>query len=204
MQPLSQSFFQKDTCRLAERLLGCYVVRKRGALPLIGRIVETEAYLGLKDPSCHSFHGKKTERVKTMYLPAGCSYIYLIYGVHHCFNVVSGSEKEPEAVLIRALEPIQGILEMKKRRKGASLTALCQGPGKLCQALHITKAWNGKKLFQSPGAALNPDFYLSKGDRLRNIETGPRIGLSMHADSAYWPLRFFLKENPFVSGQKNR
>ena len=202
MKPLTEGFFKRDSITLARRLLGCLLVRRIGRLSLTGRIVETEAYLGLKDPSCHSFSGKRTERVKTMYLPAGRSYIYFIYGAHYCLNVVSGSTKEPEAILIRAIEPQSGLQEMRKRRRRQDIAELCRGPGKLCQALHITKALNGKRLFQEKSAASPPSLYIAGGMTAQNIEASPRIGLSPHSDSAYWPLRFFIKGSLFVSAHR--
>ena len=201
MKPLKQSFFMKNTAQVAEELLGSYLVRKTKKDVLVGRIVETEAYLGLNDPCCHSFSGSCVGRAKTMYLSGGHSYVYFIYGMYYCFNVVTGSEKEPEAVLIRALEPVEGFSEMKKNRirnnmlKMISVTGLCSGPGKLCQALDITKSLNAKNLSQK-GA-----IYIASGERFRQIEVDRRIGLPPHEDAAYWPLRFYIKNNPFVSVQ---
>lgn len=188
----------RDTTQVAEDLLGCYLVRKVKSVILIGRIVETEAYLGLHDPCCHSFNGSYTDRTKTMYLTGGHSYVYFTYGMHYCFNVVTRGEKEPEAVLIRALEPLKGISEMKKNRKKERLTDLCSGPGKLCQAFHITKALNAKNLSQKG------EMYISRGQKAQEIETDSRVGLPLHEDSAYWFLRFYIKNNPFVSVKKNQ
>ena len=148
-QPLEQAFFTRDTIQVARELLGCDLVRRIGDVTLVGRIVETEAYLGVKDPCCHSFKGVLTNRTQSMYLPGGYSYVYFIYGMYHCFNVVTQMEGEPEAVLVRALKPIGGLVRMKKNRGQERLTNLCSGPGKLCQALEITKSLNGKKLKSS-------------------------------------------------------
>ena len=193
MKPLKQIFYTQDTVWIAEKLLGCYLVRKTKKQTLIGRIVETEAYLGLKDSSCHSFNGILTDRTKTMYLKGGYSYVYFTYGMYYCFNVVTRTEREPEAVLIRALEPIAGFEEMKKNRKKDKITELCSGPGKLCQAFNITKFLNAKNLTQ------DKKLYISKGENTQETETDTRIGLSPYKDSAYWPLRFYIKESPFVS-----
>lgn len=165
---------------------------------MVGSIVETEAYLGLKDPCCHSFNGSYTDRTKTMYLPGGHSYVYFTYGMYYCFNVVTGGEKEPEAVLIRALEPVEGLSEMKKNRKREKREDLCSGPGKLCQAFQITKSLNGTNLTQEG------EIYITKGLRLKEVEMDSRIGLPLHEDSAYWFLRFYVKNNPFVSFRKNQ
>ena len=198
MDILPQKFFMQDSVQAAEQLLGCYLVREIGGKKLVGRILETEAYLGLNDPCCHSFGGLYTERTKTMYFKGGYSYVYFTYGMYHCFNAVTGSEKEPEAVLIRAVEPIQGIAEMRKNRKKEKRVDLCSGPGKLCQALQINRGLNGKNLTQKG------DIYISRGKTIKNIETDSRVGLPLHEDSAYWLLRFYAKNNPYVSVKKNQ
>ena len=193
MQALQQNFFTKDTVQVAEELLGSYLVRNINGRKLIGRIVETEAYLGLNDPCCHSFKGVYTERTQTMYLSGGHSYIYFTYGMHYCFNVVTKSEKEPEAVLIRAIQPLEGLAEMKKNRNKEKLLELCSGPGKLCQAFHITKTLNAKNLSREG------EIYIAKGEKIEKVETDRRVGLPLHEDSAYWFLRFYAKNNSFVS-----
>ena len=198
MKALNQNFFMQDTIQVAEELLGYYLVRKTRGLTLVGRIVETEAYLGLDDPCCHSFNGSYTDRTKTMYLPGGYSYVYFTYGMHHCFNVVTGSKKEPEAVLIRAVQPLKGLSEMQKNRNRKQLIDLCSGPGKLCQAFYITKSLNAKNLCQEG------DIYIVPGEKARELELDSRVGLPLHEDSAYWFLRFYIKNNPFVSLRKNQ
>ena len=198
MDILQRPFFMQDSAQIAEQLLGCYLIREIRNKSLVGRIVETEAYLGLNDPCCHSFGGLYTERTKTMYLTGGYSYVYFTYGMYHCFNVVTGSEKEPEAVLIRAIEPIKGISEMRKNRKKEKQVDLCSGPGKLCQALHINRELNGKNLTQKG------DIYISQGEAINNVEADSRVGLPLHEDSAYWFLRFYAKNNPYVSVKKNQ
>lgn len=197
MKPLPRSFFLNETTQVAESLLGSYLVREVGGEKLIGKIVETEAYLGLKDPCCHSFTGSKTPRTRIMYLPGGHSYVYFTYGMHYCFNVVTGGEDKPEAVLIRALEPVQGVSQMKKNRNKSEKGELCSGPAKLCQALGITKDLNARDLTRG-------DFYISKGRRLGEVETDSRVGLPLYKDSAYWFLRFYIKNNPFVSLRENQ
>ena len=198
MKPLNPHFFMQNTTFVAEALLGSYLVREIKGSRLIGRIVETEAYLGKEDPCCHSFKSSYTKRTKTMYLKGGYSYVYFTYGMHYCFNVVTRNQKEPEAVLIRALEPVEGLSHMKKYRKKQKLTELCSGPGKLCQALNITKDLNAKDLSQKG------TLYLSKGTRIKNVETDSRVGLPWYKDSAYWFLRFYVKNNVFVSVKKNQ
>ena len=189
---LSLSFFQQETIKVAETLLGCVLVRVTDqGHQLKGRIVETEAYLGLKDDSCHSFGGKKTKRTQTMFLLGGHAYIYFTYGMHYCFNIVTAGLNEPEAVLIRALEPLKGLKEMQKNRPQAtSVFQLTNGPGKICQALNIDTSLNGEKL---NGKSL----YVEKGPKppIKEIEVSARIGLSPIKSSCYWPLRFFIKPN---------
>ena len=198
MNVLSQSFFKQDTIKVAEQLLGCYLARRIKGRELLGRIVETEAYLGLKDPCCHSFGGLYTDRTQTMYLPGAYSYVYFTYGMYHCFNVVTRSKKEPEAILIRALEPITGIKEMQKNRGKEKKQDLCSGPGKLCQAFQIDKRLNGKNLSQKG------EIYIYAGQQIEELEADSRVGLPLHKDSAYWFLRFYAKNNPYVSVKKNQ
>ena len=198
MAVLTRKFFMQDTVKTAEQLLGCYLVRRVKGKSLVGRIVETEAYLGLQDPCCHSFRSLYTERTKIMYLKGGCSYIYFTYGMHYCFNIVTGGETKPEAVLIRALEPVRGIEEIKKNRKKENKLDLCSGPGKLCQAFQIDSRLNGKKLTQKG------EIYIQTGSAVQDVETDSRVGLPLHEDSSYWFLRFYEKNNPYVSIKKNQ
>ncbi len=193
MSKLKKSFFRRETTKVAVELLSCVLVRvmENGKI-LKGRIVETEAYLGLKDDCCHSFGGRKTDRVQVMYWPGGVAYVYFTYGMHHCFNIVTAGAEEPEAVLIRAVQPLEGIAEMARNRGRKDIQNLTNGPGKLCQAFGIGKKLNGKSL---EGDSL----YIEKGKKMRNIETSPRIGLSESKLSCYWPLRFYIKDNSFVS-----
>ena len=114
----ADSFFQQETCRAAVQLLGQTLVRvTQDHQFLKGKIVETEAYLGIQDPSCHSFGGRKTSRTQTMYLPGGYAYVYFTYGMHYCFNIVTEGEGNPSAVLIRAVEPLEGVSQMTLFRK---------------------------------------------------------------------------------------
>lgn len=175
---------------MAKGLLGRRLVHFVGGQRLSGLIVETEAYLGLKDPACHSYHGKITARTKTFYLPGGHAYVYMIYGMHYCFNVVTRSEKHPEAVLIRALVPEEGIEFMKRNRPNArGEKDLCSGPGKLCQALGIDRSLNE--------ADLEGDrIFIEKGIRVPagKILSTPRIGVDYAGEAARWPLRFSLED----------
>ena len=198
MDKLKRSFFEQNTVKVAVDLLGCFLVRQteKGNV-LKGCIVETEAYLGLKDDCCHSFSGRKTDRTKVMYMSGGYAYVYFTYGMHYCINVVTAGSEEPEAVLIRALEPIEGISTMKKNRSQKNIKNLTNGPAKLCQAFDIDRKFNGKEL---QGDSL----YIAKGQRIpsENIVVSERIGISSLLSSCYWPLRFYIKDNPFVSVKK--
>lgn len=196
--PLAPEFFKRDTVDVAMDLLGQILVRQEGSQLYMGRIVETEAYLGLEDPACHSFHGKRTERTLPFYLDGGHIYVYMIYGVHYCLNFITSDAETPEAVLIRAIEPIYGIDAMYKNRKlspnKTNLKQLCNGPGKICQALKIDKSENG--LLTHP-----PELGVLKGDTVSKLDVvqRERIGLNPGQDSSSWPLRFYIEYNDFIS-----
>jgi DNA-3-methyladenine glycosylase len=182
--PLRKKFFSQPTVDLAKALLGKYLVFGN----LKGIIVETEAYLYRNDPGCHASRGM-TARNAPMFGPAGRTYVYLIYGMYHCLNIVGGKTGEGEAVLIRALEPVQGIELMQKRRKTKKIENLCNGPGKLTQAFGITKKHNNISLLDG-----NLRIYDS---RIKpEIASSSRIGLSAGKELE---LRFFIKRNRFVS-----
>ena len=181
---LKKKFFSQPTIDLAKALLGKYLVYG----DLKGIIVETEAYLFKDDPGCHASRGM-TKRNEPMFGQAGNTYVYLIYGMYHCINIVSGKTGEGEAVLIRAVEPIDGIAKMQRRRKTTKTENLCNGPGKLTQAFGITKKHNNLSLIDGPIQVYN--------SRIKpQIETSPRIGLSAGKELE---LRFYIKDNPFVS-----
>jgi DNA-3-methyladenine glycosylase len=182
--PLGKKFFNQSTVDLAKSLLGKYLVNGK----LKGIIVETEAYLYRDDPGCHASRGK-TKRNAPMFGAAGNTYVYLIYGMYHCLNIVSGKEGEGEAVLIRALEPVEGIETMQKRRKTKKPENLCNGPGKLTQALGITRKHNNLSLLKGP-------LFIYDSKIKPEICTSTRIGLSAGKDLE---LRFFIKDNNFVS-----
>ncbi len=203
MPLLTQKFFEGGTVKIAESLLGCFLARKtKEGKTLRGRIVETEAYLGIKDPCCHSFRGRRTERTKTMYLPGGHAYIYFTYGMHHCFNAVTARAGAPEAVLIRALEPLSGLEEMAKNRGLSSRRLLASGPGRLCQAMDLTRDLNGARLWE------RGPVFIERGEKPASepaMETAiaRRIGLPPGNDAFYWPLRFYIKNSPYVSVRKD-
>ena len=147
MPKLPFDAYQTDGITLAKRLLGCRLVHETPEGRCGGIIVETEAYMGLTDDAAHSYRGKPEGRVNVQYGPGGFSYIYLIYGMHSCMNVVANAPDVPEAVLIRALMPDEGLELMRARRpKAKGDRQLCSGPGKLCAALAITRAQYGLDL----------------------------------------------------------
>lgn len=193
---------EDDPVRLAQRLLGQRLVRVIDGERLAGTIVETEAYLGPEDRAAHTYGGRRTPRVRSMYLAGGHAYVYFTYGAHYCLNVVAGREDEGVAVLIRALEPTEGIQTMFANRPGAKrVEDLCSGPGKLTQALRIDRTLDGVDLRTS-------DVLFIEQLRLRPLPKrlvgrSARIGLNpadhTWGDWAERHLRFFIRGNPHVS-----
>lgn len=173
---------------VAKDLLGCYLVTKFSEGKTVGKIVETEAYLGTDDLSSHSYKGQ-TVRNSVMFGPPGHAYIYFTYGVHYCLNAITGPEGVGEGVLIRALEPIEGIELMQKRRGVEEIKKLCSGPAKLVQSLGITSQLNGADLTHGP-------IVISLVEKPTEIVTTTRIGITK---SSYLPLRFYIKDNHFIS-----
>jgi len=187
-------FESKDTITLAKALLNTYLVHNSSEGTTIGKIIETEAYL-FDDPASHTFSGK-TKRNFHMFGPAGYAYIYQIYGIHFCFNVVSNLINVGEAVLIRALEPLDGINLMKKRRGVDNIKNLCNGPGKLVQAMGIKKNLNGISLLSST------IYLLPETEICKNIISTTRIGINKGSELEY---RFYLEGNSNVSKfEKNK
>ncbi|MSQ23471.1 MAG: DNA-3-methyladenine glycosylase [Chloroflexi bacterium] len=182
MSPLTRAFFLRATADVARDLLGRYLVldREEGP-PCIGAIVETEAYVGEHDLASHTAHGR-TARTAPMFGEAGRAYLYLIYGMHWCLNVVTEAVDRGCAVLLRALEPVAGI------------DSPTDGPGKLCRALGIDKRWNAADL-------ISGDLRLTRGCPVppQQIGTSARIGVAYAGQWAQEPLRFFVTANPYVS-----
>ncbi len=196
MSRLTAKFFQRKTELVAKELLGKVLVRKIGHKKLSGIIVETEAYVGPHDAASHAFKGK-TNRNQVMFFEGGFWYVYMIYGVYFNLNIVTEAKEYPAAILIRALEPLEGVEEMKKNRRVDKLTALASGPGKLCQALRIDKTLNcssatnfGAKLFiEDRGIKIPP----------RKIVKAKRIGVDYAKEWKDKLLRYYVKDNLFVS-----
>ncbi len=187
---VKEDFYRShSSLELAQKLLGMELVHETTEGLCSGIIVETEAYLH-DDKACHAFGGI-TPRNRPMFGLAGYAYVYQIYGIHHCFNIVSGSEGYGEAVLIRALEPRLGIEQMQIRRGKTALNDLCSGPGKLVQALGIRKTQSGDSLF-------DPPLYLRNGNLSSAIHCTTRIGISPGKDENLL-YRFYVKGNKFIS-----
>jgi len=199
MIPLN--FYNQKTIKVAQLLLGQHLIREYHGKKLVGKIVETEAYIGPKDLASHASRGK-TERTKIMFGSAGHAYVYLIYGIYNCFNIVTEATNYPAAVLIRAVEPISGIEQMIQNRKQKSKTLnlkskiynLTNGPGKLCQAFKIDKTFNNHILNKKP-------LYLDWGEKIKPLQIvkTTRIGIPYAGDYIDKKWRFYIKDNQFVS-----
>lgn len=187
-KPLLRKFYQQPTLKVAKELLGKYLVREINGSFLIGKIVETEAYVGENDLASHASKGK-TLRNQVMYGPPGHAYIYFIYGMYFCLNVVTEKEGFPAAVLIRALEPTDESLGSKARS-----LEVASGPGKLCRWMKITKEFNGWDL--TKGQKL---WVEDRGESDFEIEASLRIGVDYSGKWAKKPWRFCIKGNEFVS-----
>ncbi len=193
---LPESFYQRtDVVRIARELLGKVLFTNVKGIITGGMIVETEAY-SWKEKGCHAYGSKKTQRNAIMFESGGHTYVYLCYGMHHLFNIVTNQHYIPEAVLIRALEPVQGVEEMFSRRgKLKNDFHLTSGPGKLTKALGIDRNLNGKFLLDDE--VWVEDFGTKFSNR--NILAGPRIGIDYAGEDALLPWRFTLKGNEWVS-----
>lgn len=195
MNQLDRSFYQRDTLTVAQELLGKLLVHETPQGRISGRIVETEAYLGPMDAAAHSYRSKKSTRTAVQYGPGGYAYLYLIYGIYYCMNIVTALPGQPEVVLLRALEPVDGIQIMCQRRKTENLRQLCNGPGKLCRALGLGQEHYGEDLC---GARL---YVVEDGYRLTqdSILTSKRIGIDYAGEAKDYPWRFLIRGCPYVS-----
>jgi DNA-3-methyladenine glycosylase len=181
---LPRAFYDRDTEIVARELLGAVLEHRVGRSVVRGRIVETEAYLGEHDPACHAAAGR-TPRTEPLYGRPGTAYVYFVYGMHWCVNVVTRAEGLPSAVLIRAVEPLDGIAFMRRRRQVArGLRGLCDGPAKLCEAFAIDGQENGADLSRGPLRILSGE---SVPNRL--VQRTARIGISRARN---WPLRWIV------------
>lgn len=191
-RPLTRDWFERETRLVAQSLLGCLLVAESAAGRTVGRIVETEAYLGATDAASHAAM-YKTERVAIMSAEAGFTYVYRSYGIHAMMNVVAKPPGEAGAVLVRALEPVEGIALMQIRRGLDDPRALCSGPGKLCQAMGITLADHGVDL------TLGRRIWLEAGVGPVSMTQGPRIGITRAVDD---PFRYWETGSSFVSAHR--
>lgn len=193
---LERTFFQRATLSVANDLLGKILVHHSVLGVTSGRIVETEAYLGPEDQAAHSSGGKITARNEVMFQEKGYAYVYLIYGLYHCFNITTGDVfGKPEAVLIRALQPLDGIdLMFKRRPKNKKIVNLANGPSKLCLAMNITKKQNKHDLTASP-------LYLKDAAPIpvEDIIQKTRIGIDYSGEWKNKLWRFYIKENKYIS-----
>lgn len=193
-KPLPRSFYLRPTLQVAKSLLGKYIFRKYAGRILLGKIVETEAYIGPNDPASHAYVGK-TERNKVMFEEGGRAYVYFTYGMHYCFNVVTERAGYPAAVLIRAVEPIDGLQEMVNNRGFASdemgEVRLTNGPAKFCEAFGIKREMNGIDL-------TGDELFITNGENIKSSEiaVSQRIGIR-NGKGKKW--RFYVKGNRFVS-----
>lgn len=185
LRPLPRRFYERDAVEVAPDLLGCLVVRQLDGVRMAGRIVEVEAY-GRDDPGSHAYRGP-TRRNASMFGPPGRAYVYISHGIHHCLNLVCDP---PTAILLRALEPVEGIEAMVRRRGLADPRLLCAGPGRLAQALGVTLAEDGLAVHGRTG------LWVAEGDPVTDIQVTLRVGMS---DAVNRPSRFVERGTRFAS-----
>ncbi|KIL49504.1 DNA-3-methyladenine glycosylase [Jeotgalibacillus soli] len=192
-QPLDRSFYMQPTLELAKQLLGCLLVKETDEGIASGYIVETEAYMGPRDRAAHSYGNRRTKRTEIMFHEAGSIYTYTMH-THTLVNVVCGGIGQPEAVLIRSVEPYEGLDLMKRRRVGRPQKEWTSGPGKLTKAMGITPADYG-------GVFTKPPLMICEGVRYEphNISSGPRIGIDNTGEARDYPWRFWVTGNRYVS-----
>lgn len=200
MKKLGYNFYNRpDVVKIARELLGKVLVTDWGDELTSGRIVETEAYKGVTDRASHAFSGRRTARTEVMYADAGRGYVYLCYGIHHLFNVVTNVTNTPHAILIRALEPLQGVHIMLQRtgKKNKDRT-LTSGPGNVSKALGIHIRHTGVSLTEDMIFIADDGFALQQ----KEIIATPRIGVDYAGEDALLPYRFFIRNNIYVSGRR--
>jgi DNA-3-methyladenine glycosylase len=189
---LPRSFYEQTTVDVAKQLLGKYLVRRHPEGNVVGRVVETEAYIGPQDLACHASKGR-TARTEVMFGPAGHAYVYFIYGFYNMLNLVTEVKGYPAAVLIRAAEPVDGIELMKTRRQNGALRNLASGPGKLCQAFAVDRSLNGADLHG------NVLYLEDRGEPVPKFRATPRIGVDYAGKWKAKPYRFLVRDSEFVS-----
>lgn len=196
---VSNSLWEKSTEEIAYQLLDLVLVRETADGIMAGRIVECEMYQGPGDKGAHSYGGVPTPRTEVMYGAGGVAYVYLIYGMYHCLNVVTGPQGTPHAILIRALEPLVGVEQMRQAVKpGVDDRTLLAGPGKICRALNIDRTFNGHPLWRPP-------LYLAQwpeGWPPYEVSRGPRINIGYAEEAQHFPWRFWVAHHPSVSKRR--
>jgi DNA-3-methyladenine glycosylase len=199
MNKLPREFYTRpDVLAVARDLLGkLLVVPNRSGARVAGIIVETEAYRGPEDRASHAYGGRRTDRTETMYGIGGTAYVYFVYGMYYQFNVVTNVADIPHAILVRGVEPIEGLEIMRRRRPGRSEHELTSGPGRLCLAMGIDRSLDkadllGRKVWIEDGVSIPP----------RRIARGPRVGIDYAEKWVTKPWRFWIKDNPFVSRKR--
>jgi len=199
MVKLEESFYQrKNVLLISKELLGKVIVSKFSGIITSARIVETEAYAGVMDRASHAFGARRTNRNEVMYGPGGVAYVYLCYGIHHLFNVVTNISGIPQAILIRGAEPLEGVATMLERTgKERPDRTLTRGPGNFSKALGITTAHNGTSLLGNIISIYDDGFKYPRSQ----VFASPRIGVDYAGIDALLPYRFYVKGNPFVSGK---
>ncbi len=199
MEKLPLEFYQRNNVlQIAKELLGKVLVTKWDKVVTSARIVETEAYAGVVDRASHAYGARRTKRNEIMYAHGGHAYVYLCYGIHHLFNVVTNSHDVPHAILVRAGEPLEGIKEMLKRTgKEKPDNSLTRGPGNISKALGIYTIHSGMSLLDKKLFIADDGFRYKK----KEIVASPRIGVDYAGTHALWDYRFYVKGNPFVSGK---
>ena len=200
MKKLGASFYHRnDVTTIAKQLLGKVLVTCFEGAFTSGRIVETEAYNGIVDKASHSYGGRRTSRTETMYAAGGIAYVYLCYGIHSLFNVVTNVQDTPHAILIRGIEPMAGIdIMLQRMKKEKADYSIGRGPGNVSKALGLSVKHTKMSLLQE-------DIYIADdGTKVSpaNIVSSPRIGVDYAAEDALLPYRFYIKGNPYVSGKK--
>jgi DNA-3-methyladenine glycosylase len=199
---LNENFYQrKDVVKIAKELLGKIIVTFFDGELTAARITETEAYNGIVDKASHAYNKRRTKRTEIMYAPGGAAYVYLCYGIHHLFNIVTNLKDVPHAVLIRAAEPITGIDTMLQRTRKKKLdNTLTSGPGNVSKALGIYTRHTGVDLKSQNFFIADDGLKISKND----IIATPRIGVDYAGEDALLPYRFFIKGNAYVSGKAKK
>lgn len=196
-KPLPKSFYSKDALYVAPRLLGKVLVRKLEDTYIRCKIVEVEAYAGPHDKGAHVYNNRRTARTESMFLSGGHTYVYIIYGMHHCLNIVTGELDKPQGVLLRGVEPLDDdsfkIIKQNRSIRSNRLYDLTNGPGKLCAALQIDKYFNGYNILTGK------ELFLEDDHSNHSIVCAPRINIPYAEEYIHMPWRYYIKDNPYVS-----